>query len=106
MGGVVETALKGRETFEKIIKLRRKYEDAIESGLGIKRQKLGKQLLQKLFSKPIVTVRDIEKLIPVTFQTGSSLAKEFEALGLFREMTGHSRNRVFLLDEYIKLFIK
>ena len=106
LSGVVETAQKGTSTFEKIIKLRRKYEDAIESGMGMKRQKLGKQLLHNLFSKPIVTVREIEKMLPVTFQTASTLAKEFETLGLFIEMTGHSRNRVFLLNEYIKLFTK
>lgn len=104
--GVGETALKGKVTFEKIIKLRRRYEDAIEDGMGIKRQKLGRQLVHKLFSQPIVTVRDIEELIPVTFQTASTLAKEFQSLGLFKEKTGYSRNRVFYLWEYIELFGK
>jgi len=106
LSGVAETAKKGKETFEKIIILRRKYEDAIESGMGIKRQKHGKELLYKLFSKPTVTVSEIEKIIPVTFQTASTLAKEFERLGLFKEKTGYSRNRIFSLKEYIDLFKK
>ncbi|MCX5748698.1 MAG: Fic family protein [Candidatus Saganbacteria bacterium] len=106
LSGVAETAKKGKETFEKIIVLRRKYEDNIESGMGIKRQKLGKQLLHKLFSKPTVTVHEIGKMIPVTFQTASTLAKEFEKLGLFKEKTGYSRNRIFSLTEYINLFKK
>lgn len=102
--GVSETAKKGKETFEQIIELRKKYETTIESGMGIKRQKLGKKLLLKLFSQPIVTVRDIEKLIPVTFQTASVIAKDFERLGLFVEKTGQSKNRIFYLQEYLNLF--
>lgn len=102
--GVSETAKKGKETFEQIIELRKKYEITIESGMGIKRQKLGKKLLLKLFSQPIVTVRDIEKLIPVTFQTASVIAKDFERLGLFVEKTGQSKNRIFYLQEYLNLF--
>jgi Fic family protein len=102
--GVSETARKGKETFEKIIELRKKYEDTIESGMGIRRQKLGKELLLKLFSQPIVSVRDIEKLISVTFQTASMIAKDFEKLGLFIEKTGQSKNRIFYLHEYLSLF--
>jgi len=104
LAGVSETAKKGKETFEQIIELRKKYEDTIESGMGIKRQKFGKALLLKLFSQPIVSVRDIEKLIPVTFQTASVIAKDFERLGLFIEKTGQSKNRIFYLQEYLNLF--
>ena len=81
--GVIETAKKGKETFEKIIDLRKKYEDLIERNMGIKRQKLAKQLLFKLFSRPIVSVREIEEMLNISFQTASTLAKEFEKAGLF-----------------------
>lgn len=103
--GVSETAKKGKETFEAIIVLRQKYEDAIESGMGIRRKKLGKQILLKLFSKPVVTVNDIAQMLSVSFQTASALAKDFEQIGLFVEKTGLSRNRVFILRDYLNLFI-
>ncbi len=102
--GVVETAKKGKETFEKIIALRAKYEQIIEERMGVKRQKLAKQLLLKLFSKPVVTVNDIAEMLNVTFQTANTLAKEFEDAGLFEEKTGFSKNRIFYLREYLKLF--
>jgi Fic family protein len=104
--GVVETAKNGKETFEKIIVLRKKYEDTIDIRLGIKRQKPAKELLKKLFSRPVVTVRDIEEMMSVTFQTASVFAKEFEEAGLFVEKTGLSKNRIFYLKEYIDLFNK
>ena len=72
--------------------------------MGVKRQKLAKQLLLKLFSKPVVTVNDIAEMLNVTFQTANTFAKEFETLGLFEEKTGFSKNRIFYLREYLKLF--
>lgn len=104
--GVVETAKSGKETFEAIIALRQKYETKIEGGLGVKRQKLAKQLLLKLFSKPVVTVNEIAEMLHVTFQTANTLAKEFQDLGLFEEKTGYSKNRIFYLREYLELFNK
>ncbi len=102
--GVEQTAKKGKETFEKIINLRQQYEERIESGLGIKRQKLGKKLLLELFSHPVVTVKDIKTMLKISMQTAATLANEFEAHGLFIEKTGLSRNRIFHLKEYLNLF--
>lgn len=102
--GVVETAKNGRETFEKIITLRKKYETTIESYMGIKRQKIAKELLMKLFSDPVVSVKEIADKMNVTFQTANTLAKGFEDAGLFRERTGFSKNRIFYLHEYLNLF--
>lgn len=103
--GVGETAKNGKETFGEIIKLRKKYEDTIESGMGIKRAKLGKQLLLRLFSRPVATVKEISTMLGVSFQTASVIAKDFEKIGLFTEKTGFSRNRIFYLREYLDLFI-
>ncbi len=104
LSGVMETAKKGRETFEKIIDLRAKYEKAIDQRLGIKRQKAAKELLAKLFSRPVVTVKDMSEMMNVTFQTASIFAKELEEAGLLREKTGFSKNRIFYLHEYLDLF--
>lgn len=104
--GVLETAKNARETLEKIIDLRKKYESTIEKGMGIKRQKLGKELLRQLFSQPVVTIRDIEKTLSVTFPTASAIADDFEKLGLFTEKTGRKKDRIFYLREYLGLFTK
>ncbi|MFA5931875.1 MAG: Fic family protein [Candidatus Paceibacterota bacterium] len=104
--GVSETAKNARETLEKIIDLRKKYETAIEKGMGVKRQKLGKELLRLLFSQPVVTIRDIESMLSVTFPTASAIAEDFEKLGLFTEKTGRRKDRIFYLKEYLHLFTK
>ena len=104
--GVLETAKNSRQTLEKIIDLRKKYETTIEKGMGIKRQKLGKELLRCLFSQPVVTIRDIESMLLVTFPTASAITKDFVKLGLFSEKTGLKKDRIFYLTEYINLFNK
>ncbi|MEI8130255.1 MAG: Fic family protein [bacterium] len=104
--GVLETAKDSRQTLEKIIDLRKKYETTIEKGMGIKRQKLGKELLKHLFSQPVVTIRDIESMLSVTFPTASAIAKDFEKLGLFSEKTGLKKDRIFYLTEYLALFTR
>ncbi len=104
--GVLETAKNARETLGKIIDLRKRYETSIEKGMGVKRQKLGKELLRLLFSQPVVTVRDIESMLSVTFPTASAIAEDFERLGLFTEKTGRRKDRIFYLKEYLSLFTK
>lgn len=101
--GVVHTAKDGKETLEKIIELRKKYESIIESRMG-RQHKLGKKLLLHLFSDPIVTINDISSTLSVSFQTANVLAEKFEKSGMFKERTGSSKNRSFSLHEYLRLF--
>ncbi len=103
LNGIAETARKAKENLEKIIDLRKKYEESIES-MGIKRQKLAKELLKRLFSNPIVTINDITELVPMTFPTANAIAKDFEVRGIFTEKTGRKKDRVFYLREYIDIF--
>jgi len=102
--GVIETAKNGKETFEKIIELRSMYEHIIENKIGLRRQKLAKDFMMQLFSRPVINVNQTAKMMNITFQTANNLVKEFEACGLLKEMTGFSKNRSFRLDEYLKLF--
>lgn len=102
---IAETTQRGKETFEKIIDLRKEYEDIIESGMGVKRQKLAKKLLLELFSDPVMTIDEMTKAISMSFQTASTIAKELQELNILKEITGASRNRIFALDRYLKLFV-
>lgn len=104
LSGVIATAKEGRETFEKIIQLRSVYEQKIMK-LG-RQTKLGHNLLLYLFSKPIVSVKQIEKQLDVAYNTANSLMGKFRKAGLVKEITGYSRNRLFVLREYLDLFKK
>jgi len=102
LSGVIFTAKDGRETFEKIIKLKNGYEKKI---MNFGRQaKLGHNLLLYMFSRPILRVKQIEQQLDVVYNTANSLIDKFQKAGLVKEITGHSRNRLFVLREYLDLF--
>ena len=42
--------------------------------------------------------------IYVTKQTANALIKDFHNLGILKEQTGYKRNRIFLFEEYLRLF--
>jgi len=98
----IETAKLGKQTFEKIIILRKKYEQKI-MGFG-KQSKIGYRLLLIMFSKPILSVKQISIELKTSFGTANTLMKKFEQSGLTKEITGHAKNRLFALSEYLDLF--
>ncbi len=102
LNGVIETSKNGRDVFQKIVELRQSYEKKIIT-LG-RRAKIADELMLFLFSRPIVSSKTVMKRFSVTFNTANSLLSSFEKLGLLKEITGFSRNRLFRLEEYINLF--
>ncbi|MBU2636242.1 MAG: Fic family protein [Bacteroidetes bacterium] len=100
---VVETSDKGINTFREILKLKEKIEGESLLLLG-KRIHKAKKLLGFLYKKPIVSVREVEKLLNVTTKPANAIIKDFINLGILKEITGYKRNRLFLFEDYYKLF--
>jgi len=102
LSAVIETAKKSKNTFRKIISLRRVYEQRIiKNGRKIK---LMNDLLLRLFSNPAIRVSDVSNLLGKSISTSNNLIKEMETMGILKEITGFSRNRIFILHEYLDIF--
>lgn len=101
--GMTETAIKGRDTFHKILLLRTKTEHTLLS-LG-KRAPNAKAALNLLYRQPIVDARDIERGLDISYPTANAILKDFVQLGILREQTGAERYRVFVFEVYIELFL-
>jgi len=101
--GVAETATKGRAVFQQVLALRTEAEHAILT-LG-KRAANARQTLNLLYRKPVVTAADIEQALSVTTPTANALIRDFERLGLLREITGQQRGRAYVFDRYLSLFV-
>jgi len=93
---------KSRERFEKIVDLRTQYEQKI-MGLG-RRAKPGQKLLLHLFSNPAVQTKEVASHLGVAYNTANTLVAHFQEIGILQEITGYSRNRVFVMSEYLKLY--
>jgi len=102
--GISETAKKGKATFEKIIILRQKSEQKTMS-FG-KRAKVSQELLKHLYSQPVMNIKQIMGKLDITSPSANTLVKQFRQAGILKELTGFKRNRLFVFDEYLKLFDK
>lgn len=100
---IIETSGKGIKTFREILKLKEKVEGEKLLSLG-KRIHNAKKLSNFLYSKPIINVKEVENLLQLTTKPANKMIKDFEDLGILKEITGYRRNRLFLFEEYYKLF--
>ena len=100
--GIVETAQHGLKTFKGIIALREEYDAKILT-LG-SRTRNAQKLLQRMYATPIVNARLVEKELDISFSSANRLLKSLTELGLLKETTGYSRNRLFVLEKYLNLF--
>lgn len=104
LNGIIETAIDGIKTFKDIVSLRQRYESKIIT-MGI-RAKNAQKLLLFMFSRPIVSNKIVEKELNISFNSANRLIKSLIDLGILNEITGYSRNRLFVLKEYLDLFKK
>ena len=101
--GVEKTAHKNLETLQKISQLKTLTDlKVLEFG---RKSKITKLVVDSLYSRPITSVKKIQILINSTSKaTANSLANELVEIGILKEITNLKRNRVFVFDEYLKLF--
>jgi len=102
LSGVIETAKQSIDTFKNIIDLRLKADQKVIS-LG-RRAKHGKELLNKLFSNPIVKTKEVANYLKISFPTANKLIKDFQEIGILAEIKSQSRGRVYAFIEYYMLF--
>jgi len=101
--GVVQTAEKSVTTLMKITDLKASIEKERILLMG-KRSKLGIEFLPQLFKKPIVTINDVQTMTNLSPKAANDLVKAFVEQKILVETTGYQRNRVFVFDEYVRMF--
>ncbi|MCY3741514.1 MAG: Fic family protein [Candidatus Poribacteria bacterium] len=102
LNGIVETVQDGIKRFKGILELQREYDIHILT-LG-SRAKNAQKLLRFMYATPIVNVRSVEKELGISFSSANRLLKSLTELGVLKETTDHSRNRLFVLEKYLNLF--
>ncbi|AYD47732.1 Fic family protein [Arachidicoccus soli] len=101
--GVAETAENATETLSKVLALKAKIENQISTSFG-KRSVKASIILQELFKKPVIHVNQVKDIIKSSYKTANELVNDLVVAGILKEMTGQERNRIFVFDDYIKLF--
>lgn len=103
LAGVAETAENATQTLSAILELKARLESTLTQTYG-KRAANAAVLLQHLFKKPVIHVKQVQLLLGVSYKAANDLVGDFVQTNVLKEMTGQMRNRVFVFDEYLKMF--
>ena len=101
--GIYEVSQEATVTARNIVDLREAHRQLIAEHFG-RVAGNAMQVLETLYQKPIIKVKDIQQLIEVTYPAANQLMNKFVDHGLLEEVTGQSRNRQFRYSPYIDLF--
>jgi cell filamentation protein, protein adenylyltransferase len=101
--GIIQTSENAVTTLKKIIDLKARIEKERILLLG-KRAKQGLEFLHKLFIKPMVTIKDVRAMTGLSPKAANDMVRVFIEQKILVEITGYQRNRMFVFDEYMRMF--
>ena len=101
--GVSEVAAEAAETARRILQLREEHRAAITRRLG-RAAGNGHKVLESLFDRPILGVKDVRDLTGTTYPAANAVVSRLVEIGVLEEVTGFARNRRFRYAPYIALF--
>ncbi len=102
--GIEQTSADAVQRLKRVIAFKKECEDKVTQQLG-RRSKYGHTLLNSLFSTPFVTVESVKKVCGLSYKSANDLVRDMtERISILKEVTGNSRNRVFLFKGYIDIF--
>jgi len=101
--GIYEVSQEATETSRKIVDLREAHRQLIAQHFG-RVAGNAMQVLETLYQRPFIKVRDIIALTNVSYPAANQLMNKFVDHGLLTEVTGQTRNRQFRYGPYIDLF--
>lgn len=61
-------------------------------------------ILKHLFTKPVINIKDVQSVTGLSPKAANDLVQTLMENNILKEITGYRRNRVFIFDEYIRLF--
>jgi len=102
LDGVIESARSGKEKFEKIMVLRSNYVDRVVR-LG-RRAKRANELINEMYKNPVVNAHSASKILGISQSNAYQLINALVDEKILKEVTGFSRNRMYILDEYLQIF--
>ena len=96
--GVYEVSLMATDTARSILNMREEHRQKLAHNAN------GTRLLDRLFERPMVTVRMAQDYLGCAYGTANTLIRGLERMGLLEEISGQQRNRRYRYKPYLALF--
>ena len=101
--GVRDVARQATDTARNIVALREKHRSLIIENFGSSSGN-ALRILESLYGQPGVSVNSVKDTLKISFPNANNLIGRFVDLDLLVEVTGNSRNRLFVYRPYTELF--
>ena len=99
--GVASVALEACDTSNKIISLKNNDQDKIAD--AYKETSKAALFHERLFDRPIVSIKDIAKIMDTTFPTANDICRKLVKSDILKEITGKERNKLFAYKKYLDI---
>ncbi|MEN6444806.1 MAG: Fic family protein [Candidatus Cloacimonas sp.] len=101
--GIEQTATQAVDTLSNILKLKERLENEIRSTFG-RRSHSALNLLTALFKEPVITIDKATKTCNLSYKAANDLVTKMQDKKYLKELTGQSRNRIFIFEPYLNIF--
>jgi Fic family protein len=101
--GVEQTATLAVETLSNVLKLKTELEQNLQVNFG-RRSTTAQLLINSLFVSPAITVDDALKVCGISYKATNDLIALMCKHKILSEITGQTRNRVFVFAPYLNIF--
>ena len=101
--GIIETAIIAKEKFKKVVELTKKVDEQILN-LKVKYDN-AKKIINYFYNEPYSSRKKIIDALEIPESTVNGVIKELKSAHIIKEMTGYSRNQIFVFSEYVEIFL-
>jgi Fic family protein len=100
--GVIETTKSGIDTFDAILKLQK--ETDIKTQTLRSRAANAQKVINFLYQKPMINAEKLSVITGLSSASSYKLIEDLVRLDILKEVTGAQRGRIYIFEQYIKLF--
>jgi Fic family protein len=101
--GIEQTATLAVSALSSVIALKAKLEEDLQVKFG-RRSASAQRLLNALFRQPAASVEDVQLICGTSYKASNDLVSQMCSHGILQEITGQSRNRIFIFKDYLAIF--
>lgn len=100
--GVIETAERGIDTFDAILRLQKEV-DALVEPLG-SRAENARKVIRAIYARPVTDAKRISDITGLSMSATYRLISDMEEIGLLTKIMGGQRDRKYTFQRYLNLF--
>jgi len=100
--GIIETSKNGIITFDNILQLQKSAEEKIQD-LGRKAIN-AKKVVDYLYKRPMIDAEKVSEVAGISLPSSYKLISDLENLEILKEVTGSQRGRIYVFEQYLRLF--